>query len=237
MTEKPPRCIAPGTVRPDDLVMFALGEADAGTASHIAECPRCGPDARAYTEMAGQVRAHRFRSTCPDSIELGEYALGILPAATMQSVAAHMIDCPHCLAESRSLAAFVAEPEPAPRRTSLGAALRRLVALPSAPPPLAGALRGVPSTERVLWQAEGIRFAIDARREGVGRSISLVAEAGINAPENVRVLLSRGWEVVAEVLMDDLGFATFAAVPPGSYQIDLVLPDTSVVEIGPLELA
>lgn len=238
MTTNAPRCTAPGAVRPDDLVMFALGEADAGTARHIEECPRCGPDAGAYAETAGWLRAHRFRSTCPDSIALGEYALSILPASPMQSIAAHLIDCPHCLAESRSIAAFVAEPDPAPRRASLSAALRRLVARPVAPPRVALAgLRGAATTGRTTWDAEGIRIVVDVSGTGGRHAISVVAETGIDAPEGVRVLLMRGEDVVAEEAMDDLGVAAFAPVPPGAYHLNLTVPERATVEIGPLDVA
>jgi len=48
-----------------------------------------------------------YRITCPDSIELGEYHLGILPTARRRQISQHLADCPHCIRELAQLDNFM----------------------------------------------------------------------------------------------------------------------------------
>jgi hypothetical protein len=48
-----------------------------------------------------------YRITCPDSIELGEYQLGILETARHRHISQHLADCPHCRRELAQLHNFM----------------------------------------------------------------------------------------------------------------------------------
>ena len=51
------------------------------------------------------------RRSCLPTETLGEYAMGTLEWTRMREVAEHLLDCPHCLAESRSITAFLSQPD------------------------------------------------------------------------------------------------------------------------------
>jgi hypothetical protein len=50
-----------------------------------------------------QLQRYLFRSFCPTSIELGEYALDVLERDKAQLIKKHLKDCPHCEQELRLL--------------------------------------------------------------------------------------------------------------------------------------
>src|SRR5205085_1394470 len=106
------------------------------------------------------LRTAFFRRTCPDSVRLGEYVLDLLPPEGRRAVAEHLLECPHCAAERRSLTAFLATPDPPPAEGPF-AALRRLVArvLP-VPASALAALRGEGESNSLTFEADGMRVIV-----------------------------------------------------------------------------
>ncbi len=47
-----------------------------------------------------------YRATCPDSLDLGEYLLGVLPQDERKMIERHVDDCPYCASELREMEAF-----------------------------------------------------------------------------------------------------------------------------------
>ena len=61
------------------------------------------------TEIENRLSAALYRVTCPDSAELGEYRLGITPAARAAFIDRHLRECPHCYRELVQLDSFMAQ--------------------------------------------------------------------------------------------------------------------------------
>lgn len=55
------------------------------------------------------LRVSLFRRSCPDTMTLGDYQLGLLSAVERARVRAHVARCPHCQAELARLDAFLAD--------------------------------------------------------------------------------------------------------------------------------
>ncbi len=55
------------------------------------------------------LHAALFRRSCPDTMTLGDYQLGLLKAVEHARVRAHVARCPHCQAELARLDAFLAD--------------------------------------------------------------------------------------------------------------------------------
>lgn len=53
-----------------------------------------------------------YRITCPDSDELGEFYLELLPAARRHQISQHLVDCPHCMGELAQLESFMSDLAP-----------------------------------------------------------------------------------------------------------------------------
>jgi anti-sigma factor RsiW len=60
------------------------------------------------------LRAALFRRTCPDTMTLSDYQLGVLSPSEHVRVRAHVARCPHCQAELARLGTFLADQPVAP---------------------------------------------------------------------------------------------------------------------------
>lgn len=69
------------------------------------------PQARQHRRLNSVLRAALFRRSCPDTMTLNDYQLGLLSRSEHARVSAHVERCPHCQAELERLMAFVGEPE------------------------------------------------------------------------------------------------------------------------------
>lgn len=249
MTTDPIRCIEPGTVSPDDLVAFAHGEAPPVVWRHVDRCPSCQAVAGDYGRMARVLRAGLFRRSCPESIVLGEYAMGILPPTEAQQVAAHILECPHCGTETDSFRAFLATPDLDPAASPIAAVtaaatavtgtLRRLFAVPSAPPTSAFAgLRGGGGTASMTYSADGLHLTVSIQRSSRGAPGSVVIgllEPGIEDYAGIVAELYAGDQLLQRQEVDDLGNFLFNSVSAGTYRIEVTVP-AAIVVIDPLEI-
>lgn len=232
MTETTANCVHPGEIAADDLVAYARGEAAAVVDRHVQRCSACRAEAGSYARLDGVLTTALFRLRCPETITLGEYALGILQPERAQEIAAHLVECPSCRAESRSFSSFLAEPDEPPLPRGVRAALRRLVALPIAQPsPLAAGLRGAGPNESTTYAADGLHVTISVQRAArAGRAVlvGLVEEAAIGSFSGRAILFSGERELQAQVV-DDLGNFIFEDVPAGAYRVEVTVPDAVVV--------
>lgn len=55
------------------------------------------------------LRASLYRRTCPTTMALGDYHLGLLAADEQTYIRNHLARCPHCQAELSRLAEFLAK--------------------------------------------------------------------------------------------------------------------------------
>jgi hypothetical protein len=233
MTSHPARCIDPGAITADDLIAHARGEAGPAAVAHVERCPACRARAAAYAEAEQRLHARLFRRTCPPTVRIGEYCLGILPAEAMQHVAEHLLDCPHCLAEQRAMSAYLRAPdEPEPER-GLAGTLRRLFARPERPETAArAALRGDEAEESVSFSAGDVRLTLSVQRSGRGTGRVIAGLFDPAAGQNVTGAVAHLYEgdrLVQIQRVDDLGGFMFVAVPAGAYRVEIAIPAGLVV--------
>ena len=113
------------------LLMVIDGVADPAVSQHVAQCADCTADLKLLRETTTTLLASLYRATCPTSLQLGEYSLGLLPTQESTLIESHLVSCPHCSAELGQLDAFMAEPEPMPapsRSESLAEPVRMFIA-------------------------------------------------------------------------------------------------------------
>ena len=227
-------CVDPRAISPDGLMAWARGEAPPGVGEHIERCPACREQATKYAGIDHSLRTGLLRRTCPSSLTIGEYALGALPPSEMLSVAEHLVECPHCRAESRSFSTFLSEPdEPMPESGILGA-VRRLLARPlAAPEPALVGMRGTEDEGTVTYAANGLRLTVSVQPAGPGKPggvlVGLVQQDSESFTDASARLYAAD-RLLQREAVDDLGNFLFRDVAPGSYRIEVSVPD-AIVEI------
>src|SRR5712692_1117572 len=102
-------CVKPGAVPAQDLVTYGRGKAPPNVEQHVNACPVCREKGEAYARIERVLLGELFRRTCPPSIAIGEYAMGLLPSAEARLVEDHLAECPRCRAERHEFDAFLAE--------------------------------------------------------------------------------------------------------------------------------
>jgi anti-sigma factor RsiW len=227
-------CIDPGAATPEDLLAYADGDAPPTIVEHIRACPACAAVAAGYAATQRRLRRSLYRFDCPSPQELGDYELGLLPPTERTRVAAHVVACPPCADELRTLRDFLAS-EPAELTRPAAGTLRRLVATLLAPAPgtaYAG-LRGADDATAQTYQAGGVTIALDTQfdpRRGRGALAGLLwhedpaaadlagAAATLLAPDGA----------TRTTALDDVGNFAFDDLAPGRYQVEVTLGDQLV---------
>lgn len=239
MTARSPRCIDPPAVTPDDRLAYARGEASQAAVEHIDRCSGCRAQAAEHARMDSLLDAALQHRSCPSTLEIGEYALGTLAPAAVQTLAAHLVECPRCLEERRGFSAFLVEPEPEPASGGVLVGLRRLLATPLRPPADAHAgLRGGGDADGLTYTAGDVRLTLSVQRaaSGAGRTIAGLLEPGAEPFEGSPVLLYAGDQRQRATALDDLGSFLLEGAPPGSYRLELTLGNRIIV-IDPLTVS
>ena len=231
MTSEALHCIAPSEISDEALLEYARGEAPASVAAHIRQCALCRADAQEYALLERGLHAHLYRRTCPDTLTIGEYALGMLPQEQLLSIADHLVECPHCAEESRGYTRFLSTPDDPPAERGVLAAIRRLVARPLvAPDPVYAGLRGSGNGDGITYVAENLHIFVSIQRATRAAFVlagMLQLEDADEAPEAEARLLE-GDRLLQSERIDEFGSFLFKGVTPGAYRIELHLPDTIV---------
>jgi hypothetical protein len=96
----------------DEQLNAALDDlADPDLIAHLEVCESCRIRLESMREMDTQLRSILYRHQCPCPQMLGEYELNLLPAEAVETVRAHVLDCPLCQAELETLREFMATPD------------------------------------------------------------------------------------------------------------------------------
>jgi hypothetical protein len=240
MAQQELHCIAPAEITADALFAYSRGDAPAGEVDHIERCPHCQGRVGEYAAIERQLIARLYRRTCPDTLTIGEYTLGILPADAMLSIAEHLVGCTHCAAESRGYTRFFAEPDTPPAHGGILTTIRRLIALPlDAPKPVLAGLRGGANEETAAYTADGITIFVSVQRESRGRGFVLAGMLQTADPldeSSAEARLFDGDHLLQTEPIDDLGSFFFGGVPAGAYRIEVQLPD-AIVELTSIAVA
>src|SRR5262245_39201446 len=187
--QDPVTCIRPGAITPEDLIAYADGEARDAVIDHVRICPACAAEARAYARSERRLRLGLLRFDCPSPQTIGDYQLDLLDPVDRQAVAAHLVECPRCADELRTLRDFLADLPPVPDESpvrSVADRLKRVVASLIPPPGRAAyaGLRGDSSTSTQTYQAGAITVTIGpgpVARRGLSSLAGLIWQEGADA--------------------------------------------------------
>ena len=73
-------CVSPPELDDRQLLLYLDGERNADLLAHLERCPYCRERSLKLAHLQNNLTAQMYRITCPTSIELGDYVLGLSPA-------------------------------------------------------------------------------------------------------------------------------------------------------------
>lgn len=232
-------CVLPPQLTDAALLSYLDGEADPEVVQHLDRCPACRQRADELFNYVDLLTARLFRATCPPSLELGEYHMGLLPAADAGRVRAHVDECPHCTADLAVIADYMAQPDLAPALDLLGPIKERaqvlvarlvsggraLGALGTPGPVFAPALAGVRGGEAgpLIFEAEEIQIAIEL--QAGPQPTSQVSLLGlIQGPDDFSGAPVRVWrddDLIAAESVDEVGNFVIDGLESGQYALTI----------------
>ncbi|MEJ2600936.1 MAG: zf-HC2 domain-containing protein [Anaerolineales bacterium] len=192
-------------------------------------------------KLENQLSKALYRAFCPETLELGEYQLGMLSSQQANKIQTHLAECPHCQAELAQLKSFQKEVE-ADLETSLADRVRIWIAERIQPgtaansgPQLAFGLRGEVSGVH-FYQAGEAQISLEVQDDPStpGRK----ALVGLVLRDEAAELQAHLWQAdqaVARAEVDELGNFTLHELEPGQYELFLSGPDVEI-QIKDLEI-
>ncbi len=228
-------CVSPPELDDRQLLAYLDGDADRLVGTHLAQCPYCREKARHLSHWQNQLTAKLYRMTCPSSIELGDYHLGLLPTAQAVSVAQHVSDCPHCKREIAQLRDYLRgelapafEAGPMERVKVL---IARLVGGSGEPgragmtsAPILAGLRGE-AKGPLTFEADGILIVLDVQPAAAGR-VTILGQVAADDQDRwtgAAIELRQSGSQQMTAIVDDLGAFRCEELPPGPTEI-LITP-------------
>jgi len=192
-------------------------------------------------KLENQLSKALYRAFCPETLELGEYQLGMLSSQQTNKIQTHLAECPHCRAELAQLKSFLKEVG-ADLETSLADRVRIWIA-ERIPPGNAGSsgtalafgLRGEVSSVH-FYQAGEAQITLEVQDDpsAPGRK-TLV---GLVLGDEIAELQAHLWQAdqaVATAEVDELGNFTLLGLEPGQYELFMSGPDVEI-QIKDLEI-
>jgi hypothetical protein len=232
-------CVSPPELTDRELLTYIDGEAGQQVVAHLERCPHCREKAHRLARFQHRLTAQLYRLTCPSSMELGEYHLGILARDRVGAVARHLSECPHCTREVAELKEYLGELAPDLEFSPLER-VRVLVAqlvhgrrdpgrpgMPALTPAYAG-LRGAEEEPR-LYQAEDIQVVIEVQQDAEQRDRKVLL--GLVIGTNISELKAHLWQANQHIItasVDELGNFVIPNLAPGSYELILSGPSIEI---------
>lgn len=192
-------------------------------------------------KLENQLRKALYRAFCPETLELGEYQLGMLSSQQANKIQTHLAECPHCRAEMAQLKSFLKEVG-ADLETSLADRVRIWIA-ERIPPGNAGStgtalafgLRGEVSGVHFYRAGEAqITLEVQDTPSAPGRK-TLVGLVLGDEIAGLQAHLWRADQAVATADVDELGNFSLHSLDPGHYELFLSGPDVEI-QIKDLEI-
>lgn len=174
------------------------------------------------------------RVTCPDTLELSEYAGGLLSSDRIAMLELHLETCPKCRQELNLLRAFMAEDDlPAADNSQsdsfvdrLQRPFRRLIAIihESNVPGFAGqmALRGTVG-DQLVYEVEDVQIVIDIQSDPANQNLRVIygLVLGLEAESLVSITLYNSDLQLDSTRLDEIGNFSFEGLAKGIYRIRL----------------
>jgi anti-sigma factor RsiW len=208
-----------------DLLAYLDGELSPELTDRINRSPHLRERAAQLAQMENHLQRTFFRSNCPDTMALSEYAAGM--AADRTRIERHLRFCPYCTAEVAEARRFLAE-SAADIRHDLLTRTRILIAslLPEPPggmliPGVLGAVRGSAAAP-LTYEVEEFQVSLEVqddpamqgRRQVVGLVLGPVAG-------DWQAYAWLGDTLAADSEIDAIGNFTLSGLAPGEYQLSL----------------
>ena len=229
------KCVTSPALDDTQIISYVEGEADDKTVAHIRKCKYCAERARQATLLQQRMRTRLYRSTCPSSMELGNYHLGLLPDPEKMVIAQHVRQCPHCRRETAELEKFLAEPDVQPDLwTATKVLFARLV--DGGAMPAFGALRGE-SKGPLTFEADGVVITLDVS-PGSNSHMSILGQLAADDQDEwtgAKVELQQADSLLTTSL-DDLGAFRFEEIRPGAAKFIITSPASVVIETPEIDL-
>ncbi len=238
-------CSDPPELNTADLLAALDGHAAPTVSAHLAHCAYCRHKLADIARLEQRLATQLYRVACPDTSELGEWQLGMLPESQARILEAHVAICPHCQAELATLTSFLQDVAPT-IEPSLATRVRTLVAtlvrgaLDKGPglPLLApvGVRGGGP--EPLVYEAGDLQIMLTAEPalSGIPDRRDLVGLVLGEIEQIERVVLIQNDDQIAEQPADAAGNFLLPDVAPGMYRLALhtaaytvVIPDVQIV--------
>jgi hypothetical protein len=243
-----------------ELEAYADGEPISHIATFVQEHPTQWQQWLQQNQLSQQLASALYRFDCPAVETLRAYLWGELTGAEQQQADQHLAICPHCTEELASLRAFMAKNSSSPalqstpggqqpgwleQIQSLVAQMRLVVAQLVTPlPQFAGvALRSADPLPlgqgtTILFEAENTDISLTLQKER-NETFTLAGQIFVDelAKMKAAIRLAAG-HTNTEILISDIpetGSFVVRSVPPGDYQMVIVLPHQAIV-IPHLEL-
>lgn len=236
-------CTNPPRLGDKELLAYVDGEADHRVISHVEQCSYCSERAECLAHWQTHLTAQLYRHTCPSSLELGEYHLGLLAQDRAMAISQHLDECLHCTSEVTQLRDYLGALAPSLETGLLERAkgqvrvlIARLVSGGEgrsllAGPALAPAYAGVRGEEAgpYLYEAEDIQIAIEVQDDAEQPDHKAILGLTLGPePAGGFAFLWQARQRVAVVPVDDLGNFVIPDLAPGSYELILSGPEAEI---------
>lgn len=217
------------------LLAYLDGEVESETAKQIEGSSADLQRARELAGLQNILTESLYRVDCPDSIELGEYHIGLLDRTRRRVVRQHVQECPHCTKELEQISQFLAAEQPKPAESPLDRVkilVGRLISQldeATRPPGLAPALAVRGGEKQVIvYEAGEVQITLDLREaEETGQESLLGLVTGLEAQGfSVELLSNRKQVALGEV--DELGNFELSGFPPDVYVLLIRGPDLEI---------
>ena len=189
------------------------------------------------------------RVACPDTLELSEYAGGMLFGTELMQVKTHLEACPKCRQELMFLTTFMDEEiAPEVKKSQLDSQLvsiRRLIAILQQPVDFGFGgqiaiggmrLRGTVG-DQLIYQVDDVQIVIDIQRDPEDQNLQALygLVLGLEEDHPVAITLQRDALPIADTTLDEIGNFSFDGLAKGEYQV-LLKSEAVEVEINELKI-
>lgn len=235
-------CTFPPELEDKKLLAYLDGVADQETKLHLERCQYCLEKAKDLARLHNRLTTRLYRSTCPPSVELGEYYLRLLPASQMLVVAKHLRECPHCARELEQLQSYLGDELTSTEATGLLDGIKVLVARlvgrssedRSGLPALRGEAKGP-----ITLEADGVVITLDIQPTVTGR-VSILGQVAADDQDQwtgATVGLRQTNATPVTTSLDDLGAFRFEEAHTGLTEIMITAPNGIIVQIPNFDIA
>jgi hypothetical protein len=186
--------------------------------------------------MEDSLKTRLYRADCPESAELGDYHLGLLPAERAGILQTHLAGCPHCTRELAQLQSYLADLAPDLETSLVERAkvwIARLLPPPSAEATTMGglgfALRGDDTAGPQLYEAGDAQLSLEVQPQpdSPGRYTLLGLLLGVE-PAGLTAHLWQDEHTAGTAAIDEIGNFTLGLLEPGPYQLILTGPTLEI---------